>query len=47
MSFISKINVKGIENIPKDKPFFIASLHQSLIETFFFYKQFSIHQYLF
>ena len=30
-----RINVKGIENIPKDKPFFIASLHQSLIETFF------------
>tara|TARA_B100001540_G_scaffold307106_1_gene319998 strand:- start:2306 stop:3007 length:702 start_codon:yes stop_codon:yes gene_type:complete len=30
-----KIKIKGIENIPKDIPFFIASLHQSLIETFF------------
>ena len=31
-----KIKIKGIENIPKDiQPFFIASLHQSLIETFF------------
>ena len=35
-----RINVKGIENIPKDKPFFIASLHQSLIETFFFTNNF-------
>ena len=30
-----KVEVKGIENIPKDIPFFIASLHQSLFETFF------------
>ena len=30
-----KIVVKGIENIPKNSPFFIASLHQSLFETFF------------
>ena len=29
------VEVKGIENIPKDTPFFIASLHQSLFETFF------------
>ena len=30
-----KIKVKGIENIPKSSPYFIASLHQSLFETFF------------
>ncbi len=30
-----KVEVKGMENIPKDIPFFIASLHQSLFETFF------------
>ena len=30
-----KIKVNGIENIPKNSPFFIASLHQSLFETFF------------
>ena len=30
-----KIKVKGIENIPKDSSFFIASLHQSLFETFY------------
>ncbi len=30
-----KIEVKGIENIPKHSPFFIASLHQSLFETFY------------
>ena len=30
-----KVKVKGVENIPKDQPFFIASLHQSLFETFF------------
>ncbi len=30
-----KIKVKGGENIPKEEPFFIASLHQSLFETFF------------
>ena len=30
-----KVNVKGAENIPKNSNFFIASLHQSLFETFF------------
>jgi len=30
-----KIEVKGLENIPKNQNFFIASLHQSLFETFF------------
>ena len=30
-----KIEVKGMENIPKNSNFFIASLHQSLFETFF------------
>ena len=30
-----KIKIKGKENIPKNKNFFIASLHQSLFETFF------------
>ncbi len=30
-----KIKIKGIENIPNEKKFFIASLHQSLFETFF------------
>ena len=30
-----KVEVKGMENIPKGIPFFIASLHQSLFETFF------------
>ena len=30
-----KIEIKGIENIPKESSFFIASLHQSLFETFF------------
>jgi len=30
-----KVKIKGIENIPKNEPFFIASLHQSLFETFF------------
>tara|TARA_Y100001936_G_C15989145_1_gene621310 strand:+ start:493 stop:1194 length:702 start_codon:yes stop_codon:yes gene_type:complete len=30
-----KIEVKGVENIPKNSNFFIASLHQSLFETFF------------
>ncbi len=35
-AFLSvKVKVKGVENIPKDQPFFIASLHQSLFETFF------------
>ena len=31
----TKIEIKGIENIPKNSNFFIASLHQSLFETFF------------
>ncbi len=36
LAFLSvKVKVKGVENIPKDQPFFIASLHQSLFETFF------------
>ena len=30
-----KVIVKGKENIPKESPFFIASLHQSIFETFF------------
>ena len=30
-----KVEVKGKENIPKSSNFFIASLHQSLFETFF------------
>ena len=30
-----KVEIKGIENIPKNSNFFIASLHQSLFETFF------------
>ena len=30
-----KVKVKGAENIPKNTAFFIASLHQSLFETFF------------
>ena len=30
-----KIEITGKENIPKNKSFFIASLHQSLFETFF------------
>tara|TARA_B100000003_G_scaffold192377_1_gene191987 strand:+ start:201 stop:902 length:702 start_codon:yes stop_codon:yes gene_type:complete len=30
-----KIKVKGVENIPVNQAFFIASLHQSLFETFF------------
>ncbi len=30
-----KIEVRGIQNIPKNEPFFIASLHQSLFETFY------------
>ena len=30
-----KIKIKGIENIPNERKFFIASLHQSLFETFF------------
>ena len=35
-TFLSvKIEVKGLENIPRNKNFFIASLHQSLFETFF------------
>ncbi len=30
-----KVNVKGLENIPQNDSFFIASLHQSLFETFY------------
>ena len=30
-----KVEVKGVENIPKNSNFFITSLHQSLFETFF------------
>ncbi len=30
-----KIEIKGEQNIPLDRPFFIACLHQSLFETFF------------
>ncbi len=30
-----KVQVKGVENIPQNAPFFIASLHQSLFETFY------------
>ena len=30
-----KVEIKGIENIPKNSNFFIASLHQSIFETFF------------
>jgi len=30
-----KIRIKGQENIPQDSAFFIASLHQSIFETFF------------
>ena len=31
----TKINIKGKENILKDKKFFIASSHQSMFETFY------------
>ena len=31
----TKITIKGIENIIKDKKFFIAASHQSMFETFF------------
>ncbi len=35
-TFLSvKVKIKGVENIPKNTPYFIASLHQSLFETFF------------
>jgi len=30
-----KVKINGLENIPKESPFFIASLHQSLFETFY------------
>jgi 1-acyl-sn-glycerol-3-phosphate acyltransferase len=30
----TKIEIKGIDNIPKDKKYFIASAHQSMFETF-------------
>ena len=32
----TKIIFKGLENIPKDRKFFIASAHQSICETFVF-----------
>ena len=31
----TKINIKGVENIIKEKKFFIAASHQSMFETFF------------
>ena len=30
----TKVEFKGIENIPKDKKYFVASAHQSMFETF-------------
>ena len=30
-----KVKINGLENIPKESPFFIACLHQSLFETFY------------
>ena len=30
----TKVEVRGIENIPKDEKFFVASAHQSMFETF-------------
>ena len=30
----TKIEIKGIENIPKNEKYFIASAHQSMFETF-------------
>ena len=30
----TKVNFKGLENIPKDKKYFVASAHQSMFETF-------------
>jgi hypothetical protein len=32
----TKIIFKGLENIPKDRKFFVASAHQSICETFVF-----------
>jgi len=29
-----KVEIKGIENIPKTEKFFVASAHQSMFETF-------------
>ena len=31
----TKINIKGKENVPKNKKFFIAASHQSMFETFY------------
>ena len=41
-----KIEIKGKENIPENSNFLIASLHQSLFETFF-YRSYLILQFLF
>ena len=30
----TKVEIKGIENIPKEEKFFVASAHQSMFETF-------------
>ena len=32
----TKIIFKGLENLPKDRRFFVASAHQSICETFVF-----------
>ena len=32
--FLSKVEFKGIENIPKNRRYFVASAHQSMFETF-------------
>ena len=42
-----KVEVKGIENIPKNSNFFIASLHQSLFETFFLQAIFNYPVFIF
>ena len=42
-----KINIKGIENIPINKNFFLLPLYTSHYLKLFFSKQFLIHQYLF
>ena len=30
----TKVEIKGIENIPKNERYFVASAHQSMFETF-------------
>ena len=30
----TKVEIKGINNIPKNKKYFVASAHQSMFETF-------------